>query len=219
MKNKLCIFDFDGTLVNTITDVAICFNQALKINGFGEHEIEKYKYLIGGDLETVVGKLLNEKDRSEINIFNVKNTYYQLYSNSIKEHTKPYPNICNLLKELQKRNVKIGINTNKKQELTEELCKKFFKGINFTRIIGYSSDYPSKPNPQGVYQIIKSGDVLKENTIYIGDGNTDIETAKNADVRMILVTWGQNTEEDIANKYITYIVNEPREIINIIMEN
>ena len=93
------------------------------------------------------------------------------------------------------------------------------KSINFIKIIGYSSDYPSKPNPQGVYEIIKAAKSSKKDTIYIGDGNTDIETAKNADVQMALVTWGQNTERDLANDSVKYIVTKPKEIINIIMEN
>lgn len=218
MKDKLCIFDFDGTLVNTIIDVAICFNKALKAYGFKEYNIREYNHLVGGDLETVVSKLLTEENRNEKNIYNVRNYYYDLYSKSKKENTKPYPYIIELLKELQEKKIKIGINTNKKQELTESLCKKFFPNINFIKIIGYSNTYPSKPNPEGVYSIIKEANSSKKGTLYIGDGNTDIETAKNAKIDMALVTWGQNTEEDLNNKYVKYIITNPKAIKDIIME-
>lgn len=130
---KLCIFDFDGTLVNTITDVALSFNKALKKCGFKEHDLKEYKHFVGGNLENVVSKVLGE-NRTEENISKVKNIYLDIYSKSDKINTKPYENIKETLQELQNKKVKIAINTNKKQELTEELCKKMFPEINFIKI-------------------------------------------------------------------------------------
>lgn len=215
---KLCIFDFDGTLVNTITDVAICFNKALVECGFKEHALEEYKNFVGGNLETVVSRLLDKEDRTEEKIAKVKNVYYKLYNENKKINTKPYNNIIELLNELCSKGIKIAINTNKKQELVENLCKKFFNGIQFSKIIGYSEEYPAKPNPQGIYDIISNVKVVKEDAVYIGDGATDIETAKNAGIDIALVTWGQNTEQDLKNKYVKNIVKSIDELRNVIME-
>lgn len=218
MNDKLCIFDFDGTLVDTIKDVAICFNKALDTCGFETHPLDEYVNFVGGNLEAIVSKLLKVEYRNDENIMKVKNVYYNLYSNSTKENTNAYPNIDNLLNILQKNKVKIAINTNKKQALTEELCKKIFPNINFMKIIGYSEDYPSKPNPQGVFDIIKQANVKKANTFYIGDGKTDVETAKNAEISSILVTWGQMKKDDIYRKEANYIVDEANQILQIIGE-
>lgn len=216
---RLCIFDFDGTLVNTITDVAICFNEALKTCGFKEHPLEQYKNFVGGNLETVVSRLLDEKNKTEENISKVKKIYFDLYNTNNKINTKPYDNMVELLNELQAKNIQIGINTNKKQELVDSLCNKFFPNINFVKVVGYSEQYPAKPNPQGVYDIMEVAESSKQEVVYIGDGLTDIETAKNAGIEMALVTWGQNKEEDLQNKNVNYIVDTANQLRNIIMED
>lgn len=215
---KLCIFDFDGTLVNTIKDVAICFNEALKQCDFETHKIEEYKYFVGGNLETVVSRLLPASKRNEENINKVKKIYYDIYMNSTKPNTKPYEGIVQVLEKLQENGVKLAINTNKKQFLTEELCRKFFPNINFIKIIGYSEDYPSKPNPKGVLDILNISQCFNKNTFYIGDGKTDLDTAQNANVNAILVKWGQAKDEDYTHPAINYVVENCDELFNIIIE-
>jgi len=221
MKKGLCIFDFDGTLVNTITDVAICFNKTLEYYGFNSHPIELYKNFVGGDLETVVDKLLSYnqlKNATEEDVKNIKEYYSKLYLNCEKENTKPYYGIVELLKNLQNNDIKLAINTNKKQILTEELCQKFFSNIKFEKIIGYSENYPSKPNPQAVYDILEYYKEEKANAVYIGDGKTDVKTAESAGIDAIFVEWGQGKDEDKKNKSVKFIAKEPSDIYKFIMK-
>ena len=217
---KICIFDFDGTLVNTITDVAICFNDSLEHYGFKAHPIDLYKNFVGGNLENVVSKLLEfnqSKKYSDKDINNIKMYYQNLYLNSKKENTEPYPGIIELLKKLQENNIKLAINTNKKQILTEELTNKFFKDINFIKIVGYDPSFPSKPNPDGVFEILKLARINLEDAIYIGDGLSDVKTAENAGVDCIFCNWGQGKEEDKKSTSVKYIVDKPEEIISIVI--
>ena len=209
---KVCIFDFDGTLVNTITDVAICFNQTLEKFGYNSHPIELYKNFIGGNLETVIGRLLEYNQTKKVtdeDVKNIKEYYSNLYLNSKKENTKPYDGIMDLLIKLQKNNIFLAINTNKKQILTEELCEKFFKDIKFEKIIGYKEDYPSKPDPTGVYEIIESLNLEKKDAVYIGDTISDVKTAENAGIDAIFVEWGQGKDEDKKSDAVKLIVNNP----------
>lgn len=218
---KVCIFDFDGTLVNTITDVAICFNQTLEKFGYNSHPIELYKNFIGGNLETVIGRLLKYNQTKKVtdeDVKNIKEYYSNLYLNSKKENTKPYDGIMDLLIKLQENNIFLAINTNKKQILTEELCKKFFKDIKFEKIIGYKENYPSKPDPTGVYEIIETLNLEKQDAVYIGDTISDVKTAENAGIDAVFVEWGQGKEEDKNSDAVKLIVNKTEDIYNFIID-
>lgn len=214
---KLFIFDFDGTLVDSITDVGICFNKALGKCGFKSHPLEHYPKYVGGNLETVVSKLLDEPTKENINM--VMETYKEIYLSSEKPNTKPFKGIVEMLYHLNEKGVKIAINTNKKQELTEDLCKKFFSEINIEIIIGYREDFPSKPYPDGIYKILEFTGVSNDNAVYIGDGKSDIESAYNAKIDCILVDWGQGTDEDKMDKRILYLAKTPDDILNILERN
>ena len=186
---KLLIFDFDGTLADTIQDVAICFNQALKIHGFPEWEIEDIKTLIGGDLETIVTNMIPKNKRTRQSIENVKQTYRQIYLNSDKPNSKPYPGISEMLDQLRHDDVIVTINSNKGQQLLDNMTKQLFNNYIFYKVIGYDERYPSKPDPAGVNQILLYCKAQKGQTIYIGDGNSDRMTAQNADIDFCLTIW------------------------------
>ena len=216
---KVCIFDFDGTLLNTVVDAAICYNKALEIHGFKTHPIEQYGSFFGGNIDTIVKRILEgnenvtQEDRNKI-----KHAYIELYLNSTKENTVPYEGIMELLENLQSNGVKLAINTNKRQVLVDELCEKHFPNIKFERIIGNIENYPSKPDPQAVYDILECCNEEKDKAVYIGDGKTDIKTAANAGIDMIFVEWGQGTEEDKKMDTINHVVSTADEIFKIVMQ-
>ena len=209
---KLFIFDFDGTLVDTITDVAICFNEALKINGFPQHPLKAYDGFVGGNLETVVSRMLPPRQVNETNINAVKTTYRSLYMASRKENTKPYPGILPLLEQLKKEGYLLAVNSNKGQELLDELVNKMFPPNFFDAVIGYVEGVPSKPDPYGVEKICKICGVSKENAVYIGDGKSDIDTAANAGVTCIFVMWGQGSDADKCDERVCCRADTPADL-------
>lgn len=212
MKKKLVIFDFDGTLVDTITDVGICFNEALLRCGFPTHPIEMYTHFVGGNLETVVSRLLPRECISDENIDNVKTIYRELYLSSCKPNTKPFSGIVDLLYTLQNSGVKVAIHTNKAQLLVDDLCERFFKQISFVGIWGYNPNFPSKPDAFGVNQIMEKASVLPSESVYVGDGLTDVLTSENAGIDCIYVTWGQGKPGDTESDAVKHIVNEVSEL-------
>lgn len=211
---RLIVFDFDGTLVDTITDVAICFNKALQYFGFPTHEIKEYDGFVGGNLETVVSKLLPADAVTEENIFKVKKVYRELYLQSEKNNTLPYPGIKQLVKKLCNAGYVLAVNSNKGQVLLDQLIEKLFPKSIFTSVMGYEEGHPCKPDPYGVQKILMECCYGTEDGIYVGDGKSDILTAKNAGMPICFVTWGQGSMEDAQTAdFIASTVDELEEIL------
>jgi len=218
MKYKLVIFDFDGTLVDTITDVGLCFNEALRQNGFPEHPLENFVQFVGGDLETVVSRMLPQKKVTNENITNVKTVYRKLYLTSPKPNTKPYPGMMQLLDALKEKDVRIAINSNKGQLLLDDMTAKLFPENYFDAVVGYSEDRPSKPDPYGVQMILDICACHREESVYVGDGRSDIDTAVNAGIPCVFVNWGQGTPQDKTDKRIFHSVDTAACLSDLLLE-
>ncbi len=211
---NLAIFDFDGTIVNTITDVALCFNQSLKENGFPEHPLEAFDGFVGGNLETVVSRMLPADSVTDENIDLVKLRYREIYSSSKKENTLPYEGVMDLLNKMKEDGWKLAINSNKGQKLLDDLTVELFPEGMFDSVVGYLETRPSKPDRYGVDLICKECNSKIENAIYIGDGMSDVKTAINAGIPCIFTEWGQG---QLDGEYINVVsvktIDELRECL------
>lgn len=208
---KLAIFDFDGTLFDSIHDVIINFNKTLELYGFPTLVREEFLDCLGGNIDDIVELVLGDNATSE-NIENVKKTYLDLYYSSKKELTLPFPKAHDLLKGLQDIGVILAINSNRYTDSLESFVFKFFADIDFLLIEGHSFESPSKPDPSGVQKIIKKAGVSPDDVIYIGDSKTDIQTAKNAGIDCVIVRWGYGNENDWNDSYILKSVDAMDEI-------
>ncbi len=209
---KLAIFDFDGTLFNSVDDVVICFNQTLEIYNFPTLTKEEYFECLGGNIDEIVSLVLGENNSFE-NIEKVKKTYLELYNPSPKEHTLPFPEAHECLNKLQEKGVLLAVNSNRLNYSLKYFVEKFFTDIDFVLVEGHNEDYPSKPSPFGVENILKKADVDLKDAVYIGDSKTDIETAQNAGMDCIVVRWGYGNLKDYENDYILEAVDEFDDIL------
>ena len=204
---KLAIFDFDGTLFNSVDDVIICFNKALTSLGFPTLTREEYIERLGGTIDEIISLVLKDNNTPE-NVDILKKTYLDLYNSSKKENTIPFPNAHELLKTLKEKNVLLAINSNRLNHSLNYFVKKYFDDIDFVLIEGQDNISPPKPHHFGVEKIIKKSGLSKSEVIYIGDSNTDIETAKNAGVNCIIVKWGYGNQNDFNNDYILECIDD-----------
>lgn len=209
---KLAIFDFDGTIVDSVKDVVIHLNEALSLHGFSTLTSDEYVKYLGGNVDEIVSLVLEDKSSPE-NIKLVKDTYLDIYYSSKKENTLPYPKSHEILHKLQDMGVILAINSNRFNDSIQTFVDRFFYDINFLVIIGHDFDYPSKPDPYGVNEIVKMADVSLDETIYIGDSNTDILTAKNAGIDCLVVSWGYGNHNDWGNDYILECIDDFDDII------
>ena len=201
---KLVIFDFDGTLFDSICDVVICFNKALKVHDFPTLTREEYIPCLGGNIDEIVSLVLGDNSTPQ-NIEIVKKTYLNFYNSSKKEKTIPFEGAVDVLNKLQDRNMLLAINSNRLNYSLNEFVEKYFKDIDFVLIEGHDQIHPSKPHPYGVNKIIEKAGVSLDETVYVGDSKTDVATAKNAKIDCIIVSWGYGNENDFKNKNIKVI--------------
>lgn len=209
---KLCIFDFDGTLFDSVCDVVICFNKALTAHDLPTLTRDEYLECLGGNIDEIVSLVLADNDTVK-NHEAVKETYLDFYNSSKKELTVPFPKAHELLKDLQDMNVILAINSNRLNYSLNEFVGRFFADIDFIEIEGHDYPNPSKPDPYGVNKIIKKANVDLSEAIYVGDSYTDIKTAKNAGIDCILVSWGYGNRNDLEDEYLLGVVDNMSEII------
>jgi phosphoglycolate phosphatase len=210
---KLAIFDFDGTLFDSIEDVIICFNKTLTLYEFPTLTREEIIPCLGGNIDEIISLVLGKNNNPQ-NLEMVKDTYLNFYNSSKKEKTVPFPFTKDLLNELVKKDVKLAINSNRLNYSLEEFVNRYFEDFDFVSIEGHDLINPSKPHPHGVNKIIEKAGVSLDEAIYIGDSSTDILTAKNAGIDCLIVKWGYGNQKDFENDYVLDVVENFNEILN-----
>ena len=211
---KLVIFDFDGTLFDSVDDVVICFNETLSMHNFPTLTKKEYLEVLGGNIDEVVSLILKDRNSKE-NMELIKDTYGELYSNSDKRNTLPFPNSGDVLRKLQERNIFIAINSNRSTDSIKYFVNEFFSDIDFVLIEGHNPEYPSKPSPIGVENIVKKAGVSLDEAIYVGDSKTDIKTAKNAKIDCILVSWGYGSENDLKDDSVLEVIDDINQLLDL----
>ena len=211
---KLVIFDFDGTLFDSVDDVVICFNEALSMHNFPTLTKKEYLEVLGGNIDEVVSLILKDRNSKE-NMELIKETYGELYSNSDKRNTLPFPNSGDVLRKLQERNIFIAINSNRSTDSIKYFVNEFFSDIDFVLIEGHNPEYPSKPSPIGVENIVKKAGVSLDEAIYVGDSKTDIKTEKKAKIDCILVSWGYGSENDLKDDSVLEVIDDIDQLLDL----
>ena len=210
---KLYIFDFDGTLLNTIVDSMECFNNVLGSYGLPRYHVDDYSNLVYDDFLRFLDDL--HKKHSEISVSDFFLKFDTEYNKLEKPNTHVYDGVYQMLDGLKAKNIDLAICSNKYEPNLIDLVDEFFKDYEFIDISGSVVEKPDKPDPYRLNEIINNSSYNRDEVLYIGDKNTDILTAKNADLDMLLVTWGQSTEKDYLSDYPLKFVKNPIEIANL----
>ena len=211
---KTVIFDLDGTLLDSIEDIASSMNKVLESLQLPTHKIEDYKYFVGGGVDILVENALSNQSK-EIKD-EVTKRFKVEYDGKLHSKTLPYDGIYELLDELKKLDINLAVLSNKPHEFTVSYVNHFFKNYNFKEIHGQKKDVPKKPDPKAALDIVKCLDSSCENTYFIGDTKIDMQTAKSANMTAIGVLWGFRDEKELRDFGADFIVSNPLEILKII---
>ncbi len=210
---SLCIFDLDGTLLNTLPTISHYGNSALAEVGFPEIALERYKYLIGDGRDVLIHRMLGEFDAdTDDNFLKARKAYDTLYEADYMYLAKPYPNIKETLSELKKHGVKLAVLSNKPDNVAYAIVKDVF-GDTFSEVWGKRSDYPTKPNPTAALEICGIMNETPENTVFIGDTSVDIKTGKNAGFYTIGVQWGFRDRKELEDAGADFVAESAKDII------
>lgn len=207
------IFDLDGTLLSTLDDLAASCNYALRTNGMAERTVDEVRMFVGNGVK----KLMERAIPGGLQNPAFDKTYAdfrQHYMQHNLDTTKPYDGVMELLAELQRRGKKVAVVSNKFYAATQELCRHFF-GSLVPVAIGEREDIRKKPAPDTVIEAMRQLGVTAEGTVYIGDSDVDIDTAKNSGMPCISVLWGFRDKDFLLEHGATTLVEKPEEILEV----
>lgn len=211
MDCRLVIFDMDGTVLDTLEDLTDATNYALSERGFQTRSIDEIRAVVGNGVINQIRKSLPE-GTDEKTLQEVVSIYKEYYTAHMNVKTRPYAGIVALLKELRARNVRIGVSSNKFDPAAKGLSREYFGNlVDFTE--GESPETPKKPDPTGTLKILRLAGTTKEETLYVGDSPTDVQTAKNAGLTMIAVTWGFRTKQQLREAGAINFIDRPDELL------
>ncbi len=209
---KLVIFDLDGTLLNTIADLANSTNYALKVLGYPIHEPDKYNFMVGNGINKLFERALPDGEKTEENVLRVRQEFVPYYDQHNADKSRPYPGVTELLETLQTAGIQLAVASNKYQAATEKLIAHYFPNIKFTAVFGQREGIPVKPDPIIVKEILQIAKVQEEDTLYVGDSGVDMQTAINAGVTSCGVTWGFRPRTELESFHPDHIVDNAEEI-------
>lgn len=215
MINTL-IFDLDGTLLNTLEDLKDSTNFVLKKYNYPLRTIDEIRIFVGNGIEKLIERVIPEGTNNP-KYSECLNLFKKHYAENMYNKTKPYNGIMDMLIKLNKNNLKIAVVSNKIDFAVKDLCKKYF-GNKIQIALGSTETMKRKPAPDSVLNVMKQLKSKKEETLYIGDSDTDVKTAKNANLTCIGVTWGFRSKETLIEEGADYIIDSPDELLTLISD-
>ncbi|MGN0649546.1 MAG: HAD family hydrolase [Oscillospiraceae bacterium] len=213
---ELVIFDLDGTLLNTIGDLAAAGNYALEKMGCPQHEENAYKLFVGNGIPKLIERMLPADCAEDIRA-RTYDIFMEYYSEHKSDRTVPYEGMRELIHRLHDTGIKCAVNTNKAHEFSTELLKASFGDV-FDRIIGFGIGFGAKPDPAAALELCAEFCPDKSKALYVGDSSVDMQTAANAGIDACAVLWGFRTREELSAYNPRHIVKNASELAEVILK-
>ena len=211
------IFDLDGTLLNTIDDLAAATNHALEQSGFPTHGDWAYPAMVGNGVRKLIERALPVDARSEETVAKVLAVFTEYYSGHCCDATKPYPGIPELIADFTARGINLAVTSNKYQQAVDIIVSHYFPEGHFRAILGHTDGMPRKPDPSIVFKALSMCPTPKADTLYVGDSGVDMEIARRACIESVGVSWGFRSIIELKDAYADHIVSTPSQIADLVL--
>ncbi len=213
---KGIIFDLDGTLLNSLEDIADAANYALNQEGLPPHKLDEYNYFVGNGLKVLIKRIVPE-GTAESTILDCYNNFISQYKENWNRKSRPYKNITTMLATLQDNDIKLAVLSNKPDLCTRKVVTHYFGDYNFEYVAGQKEGVKKKPDPAGALEALKQLGLPREEVVFVGDSSVDMQTGKNCQLFTIGVSWGFRPISELIEYQADLIVNTPQEIIDYVL--
>ena len=213
---KAILFDLDGTLLNTLEDLADAVNRVLKRRGFPPHPLEAYRYFVGDGSLLLVKRALPEGKRNDAEVASCLEAFLWEYRQNWMVKTRPYDGVPAMLDALTKRGLKMAILSNKKNEFTKETVRMFLSKWTFDAVVGQREKVPTKPDPTAALEIVKQLAIVPEEFVYLGDSAVDMKTAVAVGMFAVGALWGFRSKEELLDGGAKALVGQPVDLLEIL---
>lgn len=215
---KTVVFDLDGTLLNTIDDLADAGNRVCAARGWPQHTVEEYKYFVGNGIPKLVERFSPPQARTPDQLADTLAAFQADYGAHLRDKTAPYPGIPALLARLKAAGVQLAVFSNKADPLARQVVADYFDTALFDAVRGALPGVPTKPAPQGTLALMQAIGADPAATLYVGDSNVDVDTAHNAGLPCCGVLWGFRTRQELTDAGAEHLAADAEELWNVIVK-
>ena len=209
---RLVIFDLDGTLLNTIADLAAAVNHAMEQCGHAPHTVDEVHSFVGNGIGKLLERSLPADRRSPEQLARLREEFLAYYNVHNADLSVPYPGVAEMLRRLQRRGLLLAVASNTYQLATEKLVAHYFPDIHFARVCGQRDGVPTKPHPMVVGEILDAVHVDNADALYVGDSDVDMQTAINARVDAVAVSWGFRPRAELESYHPLAVIDSAEEL-------
>ena len=214
MKCKGLIFDLDGTLLDTLEDLAKASNTTLEYFGFPVHPVDAYRYFVGEGLKILMQRIVPGDDATDEQLAEYMKKFTDIYSQTWNVHSVPYEGIIEMLRSLSDTGLQLAILSNKPHDFTALCAKTFFPDNTFAFVYGQRDGIAKKPDPAGALEIAEKMGLDASEILYVGDTATDMQTGNSAGMKTIGVEWGFRDRAELENNNAWKIISTPAEVLS-----
>jgi phosphoglycolate phosphatase len=216
MTFKSIIFDMDGTLLDTLSDIAATMNHVLRSHGWPEHKINEYRTLVGEGIENLVSRSIPPGNRQDDLISSLVLEYRKYYADHWADHTTVYPGINEMISELEKRKIPMSVLSNKSDMFTKKMAAAFFPEIKFSAVFGSTPGVPNKPDPTSAIGIAEMIGIMPSEMIFLGDSSVDMKTAVAAGMYPVGALWGFRGRDELVRSGASAVISHPMDLLDLL---